>query len=500
MEKPMRKFATLLLFATLAGAQGLLAQVNCANDINQAPAYTGSDGKTLTPSTYNIQKVRNLLTYQTPSDYGNGSRLMLVSAHRGFWQYAPENSLRAFYAAVAAGSEIVEIDVRVSSDNVPIMMHDDDIARTTTGTGLAEGNSVAQFQSFQLRDRHGCPSTFATDNGTTFASVLQAFVNKGLIYKDANGVLRGSTLIVDIKGARADKATNFLTILQAYNAVVAQPAYSILSGAVIFKTPLFTLPVNPNDFITKYAWNPSTNNYALIPVILPEDANHQTTIGALQACNVPTPASSCDTLFQSYFSFFYDTAKTQPLVAHFETNQLYNGDGVQAYRDFLADAGNNGSRSFPIAGYAPDNFFPEGEPTGGTCCKEPATLPWTVGTGSSGIGVGGAAIAYTPGPPATFVPDANAFTFTDPEDSTITEQVWPEYPIVTRTGSSSQTPLCYIKTLAGNPGINSLCLDYRGRYDFLLSTGMSIFTVERLPDVIAFATAIGQRNTAYILQ
>lgn len=51
-------------------------------------------------------------------------------AHRGDWRRAPENSLAAFRAALAIpGCDGVEFDVRVAADGVPVVYHDETLAR-----------------------------------------------------------------------------------------------------------------------------------------------------------------------------------------------------------------------------------------------------------------------------------------------------------------------------------------------------------------------------------
>jgi glycerophosphoryl diester phosphodiesterase len=52
-------------------------------------------------------------------------------AHRGDWRQAPENSLAAFTAAMAIPAcDGIEFDVRLSSDGVPVICHDDSLMRT----------------------------------------------------------------------------------------------------------------------------------------------------------------------------------------------------------------------------------------------------------------------------------------------------------------------------------------------------------------------------------
>jgi glycerophosphoryl diester phosphodiesterase len=59
----------------------------------------------------------------------------LIVAHRGAPSTHPENTLPSFEAAIGLGARIVELDVRVSADGVPVVMHDPTVDRTTDGSG-----------------------------------------------------------------------------------------------------------------------------------------------------------------------------------------------------------------------------------------------------------------------------------------------------------------------------------------------------------------------------
>lgn len=48
---------------------------------------------------------------------------MQVAAHRGFHESLPENSLAAFEAAIEAGADAIEFDVRVTRDGVAVVTH-----------------------------------------------------------------------------------------------------------------------------------------------------------------------------------------------------------------------------------------------------------------------------------------------------------------------------------------------------------------------------------------
>jgi glycerophosphoryl diester phosphodiesterase len=69
----------------------------------------------------------------------------VIVAHRGASSTYPENTLPAFEAAIALGAPVIELDVRLSADGVPVVMHDADVARTTDGVGLVHELTSGQL-------------------------------------------------------------------------------------------------------------------------------------------------------------------------------------------------------------------------------------------------------------------------------------------------------------------------------------------------------------------
>jgi glycerophosphoryl diester phosphodiesterase len=55
----------------------------------------------------------------------------LVIAHRGWSERGPENTLAAYRLAIEAGAEMAECDVWLTSDRVPVLLHDGNLKRTT---------------------------------------------------------------------------------------------------------------------------------------------------------------------------------------------------------------------------------------------------------------------------------------------------------------------------------------------------------------------------------
>lgn len=58
-------------------------------------------------------------------------------AHRGAGKLAPENTLAAFKVGAGHGYRMFECDVKLSSDDVPFLLHDSTLERTTSGHGTA---------------------------------------------------------------------------------------------------------------------------------------------------------------------------------------------------------------------------------------------------------------------------------------------------------------------------------------------------------------------------
>ncbi|HEY76792.1 MAG TPA: glycerophosphodiester phosphodiesterase [Thermoflexia bacterium] len=63
-----------------------------------------------------------------------GGRTLNI-AHRGASAVAPQNTLAAFRRAAELGADGVELDVRLSADGVPVVIHDAVVDHTTDGTG-----------------------------------------------------------------------------------------------------------------------------------------------------------------------------------------------------------------------------------------------------------------------------------------------------------------------------------------------------------------------------
>jgi glycerophosphoryl diester phosphodiesterase len=92
----------------------------------------------------------------------------LVIGHRGASHEAPENTMAAFQAAVAAGADGVELDVHLTSDGVPVVIHDARVDGTTDGTGLVNDLSLAEIRRLDAGSHSG--ATGGSHSGATGGS------------------------------------------------------------------------------------------------------------------------------------------------------------------------------------------------------------------------------------------------------------------------------------------------------------------------------------------
>ncbi|AYF92122.1 glycerophosphodiester phosphodiesterase family protein [Apilactobacillus bombintestini] len=82
----------------------------------------------------------------------------MIFGHRGVPELYPENSLQGFRYAVHHGIEGVEFDVHLTKDNVPVVMHDEKIDRTTDGRGYIKNYTYQELRQFSLENYEPIPS------------------------------------------------------------------------------------------------------------------------------------------------------------------------------------------------------------------------------------------------------------------------------------------------------------------------------------------------------
>ncbi|NRO07002.1 glycerophosphodiester phosphodiesterase family protein [Lactobacillus helveticus] len=82
----------------------------------------------------------------------------IIFAHRGLPVKFAENSLEGFRYAATHGAEGVELDVHLTKDKVPVVMHDEEIDRTTDdGSGYIKDYTLSEIRKFHLKNGEPVP-------------------------------------------------------------------------------------------------------------------------------------------------------------------------------------------------------------------------------------------------------------------------------------------------------------------------------------------------------
>lgn len=119
---------------------------------------------------------------------------MHIYAHRGVSAHLPENTLAAFSRAIDLGVTGIELDVHLSADQIPVVIHDDTADRTTNGTG-----NITEFTARQL----GLLDAGSGQYVPTLAQVLNLAAGKvrvNIEIKDASTVAPVAEVVAGMPG------------------------------------------------------------------------------------------------------------------------------------------------------------------------------------------------------------------------------------------------------------------------------------------------------------
>ncbi|AWW35584.1 glycerophosphodiester phosphodiesterase [Streptomyces cadmiisoli] len=157
--------------------------------------------------------------YRDLLDHSRDAKI-LTAAHRGQWRDAPENSLPAIRAAFQHGAEIAEIDIQLTKDGVPVLMHDTTVDRTTNGSGRVADLTLAQVKGLRLKEGLGGSQAAVTDEQVpTLEEAMTLVKDRGLVNLDKgwpfreeiwhvlaetdtvrNGIYKSSAPVAEVKG------------------------------------------------------------------------------------------------------------------------------------------------------------------------------------------------------------------------------------------------------------------------------------------------------------
>ncbi len=139
----------------------------------------------------------------------------VILGHRGAAGVAPENTLFAFERGLADGAHIIESDVHITRDGVPVLVHDPSVDRTTDGSGLVAELSLEELHRLDAGHRFRDPHDQSGEGfphrgqGLRLPTLEEAFTsfpgvrfNLEIKANDFDGVRRVVELVAD--GGRED--------------------------------------------------------------------------------------------------------------------------------------------------------------------------------------------------------------------------------------------------------------------------------------------------------
>ncbi|HBL84145.1 MAG: hypothetical protein A2Y17_12835 [Clostridiales bacterium GWF2_38_85] len=132
------------------------------------------------------------------------TREIYVIGHRGVPSLAPENTIEGSKLAAQLGAQIIENDIYITKDNILVVMHDGDLARTTNGTGNIENYTYAELHEF-LIDTHASDSKYTDVKIPSLEDYFKEFKDKGTL------------IFVEIKSGKAELITELARLVEEYD-------------------------------------------------------------------------------------------------------------------------------------------------------------------------------------------------------------------------------------------------------------------------------------------
>lgn len=164
----------------------------------------------------------------------------LICAHRGASAVAPENTLAAFRMADELGADSFELDVTLTSDGVPVLMHDNSVDRTTNGKGAVGSLTYAEIRKLDAGSWKG--ERFKGEPVPTLDDALRTrgrlYVNIELKYAGDKTQEHAEKAVRVIEKYKAEKAVIISSFSADLLAAVKRVNPAIRTGFLYFgKTP-----------------------------------------------------------------------------------------------------------------------------------------------------------------------------------------------------------------------------------------------------------------------
>lgn len=160
---------------------------------------------------------------------------VLLIGHRGGpTRDYPENAIETLERTLKAGTRAMEVDIQRSQNGVLFLLHDEELERTTTGTGLAADTPWTTIRELKLKT--GSKTTDFSPP-TLDAALKWAVTNNVLLELDKKRDVPVAEVILAVRAAKAENNVFMITYTDAQAAEVHAAAPDLVITATISDTP-----------------------------------------------------------------------------------------------------------------------------------------------------------------------------------------------------------------------------------------------------------------------
>lgn len=178
--------------------------------------------------------------------------LLLIGHRGGPTRDYPENAIETLERTLRAGIRAMEIDVAETKDGKLVLMHDDELDRTTTGAGRVADHTLAEIQALKLET--GSRET-AYSPPTLEAALVWAVKNNVILELDKKRGAEYAPIIAAVRAARAENNVFIITYTDEQAVEVHNLAPDLMITATVNTIgefdSLVMRGVNPQHFL---AW------------------------------------------------------------------------------------------------------------------------------------------------------------------------------------------------------------------------------------------------------
>lgn len=176
--------------------------------------------------------------------YGNQPNKLPIFAHRGAGLDAPENTLAAIREAKKNGADGVEFDVAFTRDNIAVLFHDEEIDRTTDGSGRLDELTFDQIRSLDASANHLYHDRFKGEKIPTFEEALEECLSLNV------------RMIIDLKDYDFKAVAMVLEMFKKYPEL-----YKTTLVASFYPTVIYQLRQSDLNIATALTWRPRFFSY-----------------------------------------------------------------------------------------------------------------------------------------------------------------------------------------------------------------------------------------------